>query len=190
MARCADRSHIRIRLRFGLMKRDVTRPISSGQAVVDQAVVDQAAIDLVALHFRDSYRHSVEPANSSRLLTYAIADRWSFSPEICNAAGADKRPAHRPSHLGGLRASSATRAWPEKNLRGRETAAGSPHTRCVAEDSAREDAPMAREHRPELGACQRIPHVDAFAIRLADVKMAREHGLHVLKHRIEIAAID
>src|SRR5882724_8803070 len=49
--------------------------------------------------------------------------------------------------------------------------------------------------RPEGGlgrlhACQRVPHVDAFAVRLADVKVARQHGLHVLEHRIEIVAIN
>jgi hypothetical protein len=33
-----------------------------------------------------------------------------------------------------------------------------------------------------LHARQRVPHVDAFAVRLADVKVARQHGLHVFEH--------
>ena len=31
-------------------------------------------------------------------------------------------------------------------------------------------------------ACQRVPHVEAFPVWLADVKVARQHRLHVLKH--------
>src|SRR5258708_36951374 len=37
---------------------------------------------------------------------------------------------------------------------------------------------------------QRVAHAETFPVRLADVKVAFKHGLHVLEHRIEIVAID
>src|SRR5215510_851312 len=35
----------------------------------------------------------------------------------------------------------------------------------------------------------RVAQADAFSARLADIEMTFQYGLHVLKHRIEVAAI-
>src|SRR4051812_4411455 len=41
-----------------------------------------------------------------------------------------------------------------------------------------------------LSAAQRVPYVDAFPVRLADVNMPGQHRLHVLIHGIKVVAID
>jgi len=42
----------------------------------------------------------------------------------------------------------------------------------------------------ELGACQRVAYIDTFSARLIDVKVSRQHRLHIFEHGVEVFAID
>jgi len=41
----------------------------------------------------------------------------------------------------------------------------------------------------DLGAVQRVAHLDTSSVRATDVEMFRQHRLHVVEHCVEVVAI-